>query len=59
MILFIKLVLAHLIGDFILQPASWVKAKEARKLNAWQLYAHTLIHAVLVMLIVQDIHFWP
>ena len=40
MILFIKLVLAHLIGDFILQPASWVKAKEEFKLKAWQLYAH-------------------
>lgn len=58
MILFIKLVLAHLIGDFILQPASWVKAKEERKLKAWQLYAHILIHAVLIILIVQDANFW-
>lgn len=59
MILFIKLVLAHLIGDFILQPDSWVKAKEARKLKAWQLYAHILIHAVLIILLVWDAYFWP
>lgn len=59
MILFIKLVLAHLIGDFILQPTAWVKAKEERKLKAWQLYAHVLIHAVLIIVIVSDAYFWP
>lgn len=59
MILLIKLVLAHLIGDFILQPTAWVKAKEERKLKAWQLYAHGLIHAVLIILIVWDAYFWP
>lgn len=57
--LFLKLILAHLIGDFILQPASWVKAKETRKLKAWQLYAHILVHAVLIILIVWDVYFWP
>lgn len=59
MILFVKLVLAHLIGDFILQPAGWVKAKEERKLKAWQLYAHVLVHAVLIIVIVWDVYFWP
>jgi hypothetical protein len=59
MILLIKLVLAHLIGDFILQPTAWVNAKEERKLKAWQLYAHVLIHAVLVIVIVWDAGFWP
>lgn len=28
MILFIKLLLVHLLGDFIWQPASWVADKE-------------------------------
>lgn len=59
MILFIKLILAHLIGDFLLQPTSWVKAKETRKLKAWQLYAHMLVHAVLILLLVWDVYFWP
>lgn len=57
--LFLKLVLAHLIGDFVLQPASWVRAKETRKLKAWQLYAHILIHAVLIIVFVWDVYFWP
>ncbi|GCC50296.1 DUF3307 domain-containing protein [Chryseotalea sanaruensis] len=57
MILLIKLVLTHLLGDFILQPASWVKAKEKKKLKAWQLYAHMLIHFILIMLLVWDITF--
>jgi Protein of unknown function (DUF3307) len=58
MILFVKLVLAHLIGDFILQPLAWVNAKETWKLRAWQLYAHVLLHAVLVIVIVWDSYFW-
>ncbi len=57
MVLILKLLLAHLIGDFILQPSSWVDSKEKKKLRAWQLYAHTLIHGVLIMLLVWDIHF--
>ncbi|NBP67240.1 MAG: DUF3307 domain-containing protein [Cytophagia bacterium] len=57
MILLLKLLLAHLIGDFILQPDSWVKAKEKRKRNAWQLYAHVLLHFIIMMLFVWDITF--
>jgi hypothetical protein len=52
MILIIKLLLAHLIGDFLFQPESWVKAKEEKKLRAWQLYPHSVIHGVLSLLIV-------
>jgi Protein of unknown function (DUF3307) len=54
MILIIKLLLAHLIGDFLFQPESWVKAKEEKKLRAWQLYPHSVIHGVLSLLIVWD-----
>lgn len=57
MILLIKLVLAHLIGDFILQPLSWVKAKEKKKLKAWQFYAHLLIHFTLMMVLIWDFAF--
>lgn len=57
MILLIKLILAHLLGDFIFQPASWVKSKEDNKLKSWHLYIHILIHSVLVMLLVWDITF--
>ena len=43
MILLVKLLMAHLIGDFLLQPGSWVAAKESKKLAAWQLYVHDFI----------------
>jgi hypothetical protein len=59
MILLIKLILAHLIGDFLLQPYKWVIQKEKIKLRAWQLYAHCLIHGVLMVIIVWDWEFLP
>lgn len=57
MILLIKLILAHLIGDFLLQPNSWVKEKEIKRLMAWQLYVHIVVHFVLILLLVWDISF--
>ena len=58
MMLLLKLLLAHLIGDFLIQPSSWVKNKEEKKLAAWQLYFHVLVHGALVLLLVWDWHFW-
>jgi hypothetical protein len=55
--LLLKLMLAHLLGDFVLQPTRWVKEKEQRKLKAWQLYVHVIIHGILLILIVQDSSF--
>jgi hypothetical protein len=59
MILLIKLILAHLLGDFLFQPKSWVKAKESKKLKAYQLYLHLFLHGALVFLLVADSNFWP
>lgn len=53
LILSIKLVLAHLIGDFVLQPDSWVKAKENEKFKPKYLYYHIGIHALLLILLLQ------
>lgn len=58
MILLVKLFLAHLIGDFILQPDKWVKEKEEKKLRAWQLYVHALIHMVLTILLLWEMTKW-
>lgn len=55
----IKLILAHLIGDFFLQPDSWVKEKEKRKLKSPKLYLHVLIHIVLLFIILWDLSQWP
>lgn len=58
MIILIKLILAHLLGDFLFQPDSWVKAKEKNRLESWELYIHALIHFVLIMILVSDLNFW-
>src|SRR6478609_3404058 len=59
MIVLIKIILSHLIGDFLLQPTSWVKAKEKKKLGAYQLYLHVLLHGVLIMILMWDWKFLP
>ncbi|KAA3652273.1 MAG: DUF3307 domain-containing protein [Proteobacteria bacterium] len=51
MIILIKLIFVHFIGDFVLQPRSWVTDKEANKLYSWRLYAHVLVHGLLVLLV--------
>ncbi|WP_298476661.1 DUF3307 domain-containing protein [uncultured Maribacter sp.] len=58
MILWIKLFLAHLIGDFIIQPSKWVIHKEANKIASKFLYIHTLVHFVVTMLLLWDISKW-
>ncbi|MGC1630558.1 MAG: DUF3307 domain-containing protein [Gelidibacter sp.] len=55
----IKLILAHLIGDFFLQPISWVKEKEKKKLKSPKLYLHVLIHIAVLYLILWDVSKWP
>lgn len=54
----IKLLLAHLIGDFMLQPQKWVKDKEKRKLKSPKLYIHVLIHVVVTAVLLWNISFW-
>jgi|SRR6218665_437789 len=58
-LLFIKLLLAHLIGDFILQPNSWVSDKELKTYRSKFLYFHILLHGVLAFLVVGEIEFLP
>ena len=57
MVLILKLILAHLIGDFFLQPQKWVKDKEKKKLKSIWLYIHVAIHIALMFLIVWDLSY--
>ena len=59
MMLLIKLLLAHIIGDFFLQPKNWVKEKEKKKLKSPKLYFHIAIHFALLFLILWDLSLWP
>ncbi|WP_210149326.1 DUF3307 domain-containing protein [Chryseobacterium scophthalmum] len=56
--IFIQLILAHLLGDFILQPNSWVADKENRKLKSSYLYFHVLIHTILSFIFLWDLKLW-
>ncbi|SMC37320.1 DUF3307 domain-containing protein [Chryseobacterium sp. YR221] len=56
--IFIKLILAHLLGDFVLQPDSWVADKENYKLKSKFLYFHVLIHTVLSFVFLWDLQLW-
>lgn len=58
MIVLIKLILAHFIGDFLLQPTSWVKDKETKKAKSIYLYVHTLIHGLLIILVLWNLTYW-
>ena len=59
MIIILKLILAHLLGDFFLQPQKWVKDKEDKKLKSVWLYVHVAIHISLMFLIVWDLSYTP
>lgn len=56
MTVFTFLLLAHLLGDFFLQPSSWVSDKRSRKIASPLLYVHLLIHGALVVLFTGS---WP
>ena len=47
----LKLLLAHLLGDFILQPNSWVEKREIGKYKSKHLYFHALVHLGLLLLL--------
>ncbi len=55
---FIQLILAHLFGDFILQPNSWVAEKENKKLKSRYLYLHVLIHTILSFIFLWNTELW-
>jgi len=57
--LFIRLILAHLIGDFLLQPEKWVQHKNKKKHKSKYLYYHIGIHAVFLILTLQfNLRYW-
>lgn len=53
-----QLILAHLIGDFILQPNKWVAHKETHKTRSTYLYLHTGVHFLLALLLLWNLKLW-
>jgi hypothetical protein len=58
MIIIIKLIIAHLIGDFLLQPKAWVLDIDIKKIRSKKFYFHLLIHGVLVLILFWQIDYW-
>lgn len=57
--LFLKILLAHLLGDFVFQPEKWVLDKMAKKHRSVYLYWHLLVHLLLLLTILQfDADYW-
>ncbi len=52
-VLFLSLLLAHLAGDFLLQPTTWVKDKKKKKIKSKFLYYHVGVHFLLLLLTTQ------
>ncbi|GAA4342811.1 DUF3307 domain-containing protein [Kangiella taiwanensis] len=46
-ILLLKLLMAHLVADFLIQPLSWIKDKEQKAFVSKKLIWHSLVHALL------------
>lgn len=53
----IKIVLAHLLTDFVLQPTSWIESRNKKHFSSVHLYLHGLITAVAALLLT-GIHYW-
>lgn len=56
--LLVSLLLAHLLGDFLLQPRPWVEDKEKRGAKSPYLYTHIAIHVLLLLLVLPKQVLW-
>ena len=53
-----KLVLAHLLTDFIFQPSSWVEDRNEKHFASGKLYLHGLVTAIVACLFIGWVY-WP
>ena len=55
----LQLILAHIIGDFVLQPQKWVQHKETYKHKSKFLYWHILVHVCTLIVVLQfNFKYW-
>ncbi len=52
-VLIIKLLIAHVVGDFVLQPNSWVKEKKDKKFKSKYFYLHGLVHLLSLIIVLE------
>lgn len=51
LILTLKLLFAHLLGDFVFQPNHWVQNKRKEKIRSMFLYVHMFVHTASLFLV--------
>jgi hypothetical protein len=56
--LFVSLLLAHFVGDYLLQSGPLCKQKREKKVRSWFQYVHALIIAILSWVAIWDIDLW-
>lgn len=56
----IKLLIAHIIGDFVLQPNKWVEAKKEKTFRSKYFYLHGFIHLISIFVLLEfNWTYWP
>lgn len=57
MLWIVKVVLAHLLTDFVLQPSGWIESRNRKHFGSIPLYLHGLVTGIAVLLLT-GIHYW-
>jgi Protein of unknown function (DUF3307) len=53
----VKLILAHLLTDFVFQPKDWIESRNKKHFQSVYLYLHGLITALVALLMI-GFHYW-
>ncbi len=57
-LIFLQLLLAHIITDFVIQPDKWVRHKRNHKSRSKYLYLHTFLAGFLTFLFLMRLEWW-
>ena len=57
--LLLRLLIAHVLGDFVLQPRKWVQDRAHRHHRSAALYMHGALHGLLALTAIGDLSSWP
>lgn len=49
----VKLLIAHILGDFVLQPDNWVKEKRKNTYRSKYFYLHGLVHLIALLILLK------
>ncbi len=57
-LIILQLLLAHIITDFVIQPAHWIKSKQNYKARSKYLYLHAFLAGLLTYLFLMRLEMW-